>query len=71
MNRDDLGFQPRPGQRQLVKFTFFKVAPEWRRLDGESGNARSPSWPRSSSHGRDEIWFAATRRWERAATLTS
>ena len=22
-------------QRQLVKFTFFKVAPEWRRLDGE------------------------------------
>ena len=35
MNRDDLGFQPRPGQRQLVKFTFFKVAPEWRRLDGD------------------------------------
>jgi chlorite dismutase len=33
--RDDLSFQPRPGQRQLVKFTFFKVAPEWRRLDGE------------------------------------
>ena len=27
------GFQPRPGERQLVKFTFFKVAPEWRRLD--------------------------------------
>ena len=33
---DSLGFQPRPGQRQLVKFTFFKVAPEWRRLaEGE------------------------------------
>ena len=29
------GFQPRPGQRQFVKFTFFKVAPEWRRLDGD------------------------------------
>jgi chlorite dismutase len=27
------GFQPRPGQRQFVKYTFFKVAPEWRRLD--------------------------------------
>jgi chlorite dismutase len=26
-------FQPRPGQRQMVKFTFFKVMPEWRRLD--------------------------------------
>ena len=26
-------FQTQPGQRQLVKFTFFKVAPEWRRLD--------------------------------------
>ncbi|MDF2758878.1 MAG: hypothetical protein K0S99_1510, partial [Thermomicrobiales bacterium] len=25
MNRDFSGFQPRPGQRQLVKFTFFKV----------------------------------------------
>ena len=33
MNRvDPPGFQPRPGQRQLVKFTFFKVSPEWRRL---------------------------------------
>jgi chlorite dismutase len=32
---DDVsGFQTRPGQRQVVKFTFFKVAPEWRRLDG-------------------------------------
>ena len=29
---DSRGFQPRPGQRQLVKFTFFKVTPEWRRL---------------------------------------
>ena len=29
---DSPRFQPRPGQRQLVKFTFFKVAPEWRRL---------------------------------------
>ncbi len=28
-----LGFQPRPGKRQIVKFTFFKIAPEWRRLD--------------------------------------
>ncbi|MCC7021595.1 MAG: chlorite dismutase family protein [Thermomicrobiales bacterium] len=26
-------FQTRPGERQFVKFTFFKVAPEWRRLD--------------------------------------
>jgi chlorite dismutase len=29
---DSRRFQPRPGQRQFVKFTFFKVAPEWRRL---------------------------------------
>ena len=29
---DTLGFQPRPDQRQLVKFTFFKLLPEWRRL---------------------------------------
>ena len=36
MNRlDTPGFQPRPGQRQLVKFTFFKVTPEWRRLAGD------------------------------------
>ena len=28
------GFQPRPGERQFVKFTFFKVVPEWRRLGG-------------------------------------
>ncbi len=35
MSRDVPGFQPRPGQRQFVKFTFFKVAPEWRRLDGD------------------------------------
>ncbi len=26
-------FQTRPGERQFVKFTFFKVAPEWRRLE--------------------------------------
>jgi chlorite dismutase len=26
-------FETIPGQRQMVKFTFFKVAPEWRRLD--------------------------------------
>jgi len=26
-------FQAQPGKRQIVKFTFFKVAPEWRRLD--------------------------------------
>jgi chlorite dismutase len=25
--------QPQPGRRQFVKFTFFKVAPEWRRLE--------------------------------------
>ncbi|MBA2598708.1 MAG: chlorite dismutase family protein [Chloroflexia bacterium] len=30
---DASGFQPRPGERQIVKFTFFKIAPEWRRLD--------------------------------------
>ncbi len=29
------GFEPRPGKRQFVKFTFFKVAAEWRRLDNE------------------------------------
>jgi chlorite dismutase len=28
-----MGFEARPGMRQLVKFTFFKVAPEWRRLE--------------------------------------
>ena len=28
------GFQPRPGVRQFVKFSFFKAVPEWRRLDG-------------------------------------
>ena len=34
MDRDEApGFQTRPGRRQVVKFTFFKVAPEWRRLD--------------------------------------
>jgi len=27
------GFQAQPGKRQIVKFTFFKVAPEWRRLE--------------------------------------
>ena len=31
----DSGFQPRPGKRQFVKFTFFKAAAEWRRLDGD------------------------------------
>jgi chlorite dismutase len=29
------GFQPTPGKRQFVKFTFFKTAPEWRRLTEE------------------------------------
>lgn len=28
------GFETIPGKRQIVKFTFFKAAPEWRRLDG-------------------------------------
>lgn len=27
------GFRPQPGRRQIVKFSFFKVMPEWRRLD--------------------------------------
>lgn len=27
------GFTPQPGRRQIVKFSFFKLAPEWRRLD--------------------------------------
>lgn len=27
------GFQAAPGKRQIVKFTFLKVAPEWRRLE--------------------------------------
>ena len=29
-------FQPRPGERQIVKFTFFKIAPEWRRLEPDA-----------------------------------
>jgi chlorite dismutase len=34
VNRDQMtGFRPQPGRRQIVKFTFFKIAPEWRRLD--------------------------------------
>ncbi len=33
MNEDRISvFQPRQGKRQIVKYTFFKVAPEWRRL---------------------------------------
>jgi len=28
-----MGLESQPGRRQYVKFTFFKVAPEWRRLD--------------------------------------
>jgi chlorite dismutase len=36
VNENDIpGFQPRPGKRQLVKFTFFKVDPEWRRLESD------------------------------------
>jgi chlorite dismutase len=31
-----MGLETQPGRRQYVKFTFFKVAPEWRRLDGET-----------------------------------
>ena len=30
---EDNGFRPQPGRRQIVKFSFFKVMPEWRRLD--------------------------------------
>jgi chlorite dismutase len=30
-----LEFQPRPGERQIVKFSFFQVTPEWRRLDAD------------------------------------
>ena len=29
------GLEPRPGKRQFVKFTLFKAAPEWRRLEIE------------------------------------
>ncbi len=29
------GLALRPGMRQYVKFTFFKVTPDWRRLDGD------------------------------------
>ena len=32
----DSRFQTIPGKRQIVKFTFFKTAPEWRRLDGHT-----------------------------------
>jgi chlorite dismutase len=28
-----VGLETQPGRRQYVKFSFFKVAPEWRRLD--------------------------------------
>jgi chlorite dismutase len=28
-----MGMESQPGHRQYVKFSFFKVAPEWRRLD--------------------------------------
>jgi chlorite dismutase len=34
------GFQAVPGKRQFVKFTFFKVAPEWRRLDAIDRDAQ-------------------------------
>jgi len=30
---DQTGMALQPGRRQYVKFTFFKVAPDWRRLD--------------------------------------
>jgi chlorite dismutase len=33
IQNDIPGLQPQRGKRQLVKFTFFKVAPEWRRLE--------------------------------------
>lgn len=33
LSPDSVQFQAVPGKRQLVKFTFFKVAPEWRRLE--------------------------------------
>lgn len=42
MNDDTItGFQARPGKRQFVKYTFFKVAPEWRRLDAVERNHQS------------------------------
>ena len=28
-----MGLEFQPGRRQFVKFTFFKLMPEWRRLD--------------------------------------
>jgi chlorite dismutase len=31
-----MGLESQPGRRQFVKFTFFKVAPEWRRLASET-----------------------------------
>jgi chlorite dismutase len=34
------GFQAVPSKRQFVKFTFFKVAPEWRRLDAIDRDAQ-------------------------------
>ena len=34
-DRLSTGFETRPGERQFVKFTFFKAVPEWRRLDAE------------------------------------
>jgi chlorite dismutase len=34
MDRNEVpGFRTQPGRRQVVKFTFFKIAPDWRRLD--------------------------------------
>jgi chlorite dismutase len=35
IERASRGPLPRPGKRQFVKFTFFKVAPEWRRLEAD------------------------------------
>lgn len=34
-------FQILPGRRQMVKFTFFKVAPEWRRLAADERERQS------------------------------
>ena len=52
MNNDGFsGFLPQPGRRQMVKFTFFKVDPAWRRLDADTR-----AWQIAEFAGVIESW---------------
>lgn len=44
--RHGSGLAHQPGRRQFVKFTFFKVAPEWRRLDAETRERQTAEFAR-------------------------